>query len=71
MGSVRNWAAGSAIPTLILLSPVGAFFMILTAEVLIDGLMEAGVTGCLPSPSALSDECSSAEYGARIARLSG
>jgi hypothetical protein len=43
MGSVRNWAAGSAIPTLILLSPVGAFFIILTAEVLIDGLMEAGV----------------------------
>ena len=45
MGSVRNWVAGSAIATLILLSPVGAFLAVIAAEVLIDMLMEAGVTG--------------------------
>jgi nitrate reductase gamma subunit len=45
MASVRNWAAGSAIAMLILLSPVGAFLAVIAAEVLIDMLMEAGVTG--------------------------
>ena len=45
MRSVRNWAAVSVIAALILLSPVAAFLMVIVTEVLIDGLMEAGVTG--------------------------
>ena len=45
MRSVRIWAAVSSSAALILLSPVVAFFMVIAAEVLIDGLMEAGVTG--------------------------
>ena len=44
MRSVRNWAIGSAIAALILLSPVVAFLMVIAAEMLVDGLMEAGVT---------------------------
>jgi hypothetical protein len=35
MNSVRNWAAGSAIAALILLSPVLAFLMVVAAEVVI------------------------------------
>ena len=45
MRSVRNWAVGSVIVVLILLSPVVAFLMVMAAEVVIDGLMEAGMTG--------------------------
>ena len=43
MGSVRNWAAGSAIVALILLSPIVAFLVVIAAEMLIDLLMEVGV----------------------------
>jgi hypothetical protein len=45
MRSVRNWAVVASIAALILLSPVVAFLMEIAIEVLIDGLMEAGVTG--------------------------
>jgi nitrate reductase gamma subunit len=45
MGSVRNWAAGSAIAALVLLSPVVAFLTVIAAEIAVDGLMEAGATG--------------------------
>jgi hypothetical protein len=45
MRSVRNWGVGSGIAALILLGPIVAFLMVIAAEVLIDGLMEAGVTG--------------------------
>jgi hypothetical protein len=34
MSSVRNWAAGSAIAALTLLTPVIAFLMVITAELL-------------------------------------
>ena len=44
MGTLCIWAAVSSVAGLILLSPVVAFLMIIAAEVLIDGLMEAGVT---------------------------
>ena len=44
MSGVRNWAAGSALTALILLSPVVAFLMVITAEMLIDVLMEARAT---------------------------
>ena len=43
MGSVRNWAAGSAIVALILLSPIVAFLVVIAAEMLIDLVMEVGV----------------------------
>ena len=43
MGSVRNWAAGSAIVALILLSPIVAFLVVIVAEMLIDLVMEVGV----------------------------
>ena len=43
MGSVRNWAAGSAIIALILLSPIVAFLVVIAAEMLIDLVMEVGV----------------------------
>jgi hypothetical protein len=45
MRSVRTWAVVSAIAALILLSPILALLAVIAAEVLIDGLMEAGVTG--------------------------
>lgn len=44
MRCVRNWAVGSAIAALILLSPILAFLMIMATEVLIDGVMAAGMT---------------------------
>ena len=43
MGSARNWAAGSAIVALILLSPIVAFLVVIAAEMLIDLVMEVGV----------------------------
>jgi predicted signal transduction protein with EAL and GGDEF domain len=43
MGSVRNWAAGSAIVALILLSPIVAFLVVIAAEMLINLVMEVGV----------------------------
>ena len=43
MSSVRNWAAGSAIVALMLLSPIVAFLVVIAAEILIDLVMEAGV----------------------------
>jgi predicted lysophospholipase L1 biosynthesis ABC-type transport system permease subunit len=42
MSSVRNWALGLVITALALLSPVIAFLLIITAEMLIDLLMEGG-----------------------------
>jgi hypothetical protein len=43
--NLRIWTAGSAVAALIILSPVVAFLMVIVAEVVIDGLMEAGMTG--------------------------
>ena len=43
MGSVRNWAAGSAIIALILLSPIVAFLVVIAAEMLMDLVMKVGV----------------------------
>ena len=45
MNCIRYWIVASVIAGLILMGPAVAFFMILTAEVLIDALMEAGVIG--------------------------
>jgi hypothetical protein len=48
MSIVRNWAAGSAIAALILLIPVIASLIVITAEVLIDFVIEARVaTVCI------------------------
>jgi hypothetical protein len=44
MSSVRDWAAGSVVAALILFSPVIAFLMVITAETVIDLVMEAGTT---------------------------
>jgi hypothetical protein len=44
LSNVRNWTVGSAIAALILLSPVFALLMFITAEMLIDLLMEGGAT---------------------------
>jgi hypothetical protein len=44
MGSVRNWAAGSVVAVLILLSPVVAFLMVIAAEMVIDFMIEARAT---------------------------
>jgi hypothetical protein len=44
MGRVRDWIVASVIAGLILLSPVVAFLIIISVEVLIDCLMEAGTT---------------------------
>ena len=44
MSNVRNWAVGSAITALILLGPILAFFVIITAEMLTDMLTKEGVT---------------------------
>jgi predicted signal transduction protein with EAL and GGDEF domain len=43
MSSVRNWTASLGVAALILLSPFLAFLMVITAEMLIDLVMEAGV----------------------------
>jgi uncharacterized membrane protein len=42
MSSIRNWAVGSAIAALILLSRVVALLIVRAAEMLIDLLVEAG-----------------------------
>ena len=44
VSNVRNWAEASAIVALILLSPIVAFLMVITAEMLIDVVIEARVT---------------------------
>ena len=44
MNCIRYWTVAWVIAGLILLSPIVAFLMVIGAEVLIDGLMEAGVT---------------------------
>ena len=45
MGSVRAWLAWSAVGGIVLVSPMLAFLMVIALEVLIDGLMKAGVFG--------------------------
>ena len=45
MTSIRKWLVRSVIAALILLSPVVAFLMVISAELLIDGLMETGLGG--------------------------
>jgi protein-S-isoprenylcysteine O-methyltransferase Ste14 len=42
MSGARNWAAGAAIAALMVLSPVVALLMVITAEMLIDLVIEAG-----------------------------
>jgi hypothetical protein len=44
MRGLRNWAVGSVIAALILLSPIIAALMVISAELLIDLLMEARLT---------------------------
>ncbi len=41
VSNVRNWAVASAIAALILLSPIVAFLMVITAEMLIDVVIQA------------------------------
>jgi hypothetical protein len=43
VSNVRNWAVASAIAALILLSPIAAFLMVITAEMLIEVGIEARV----------------------------
>jgi ABC-type dipeptide/oligopeptide/nickel transport system permease subunit len=45
MTSVRYWTVASVIAGLILLSPIVALLAVIAAEMLIDGMVEAGVTG--------------------------
>jgi len=45
MSSLRSWVAWSVVAGVLLVSPVLAFLMIIAAELLIDGLMEAGLNG--------------------------
>lgn len=45
MGSVRTWIAWPAVGGVLLVSPVLAFWLVITAEMAVDALMEAGVTG--------------------------
>jgi len=47
MSSVRNWAVGSAFAALILLSPILALLVVISAQVLVDLLMEVGATALL------------------------
>ena len=55
MSSIRNWAAGSAIAALMLLAPVIAFLIVITAELLIDFVMEARVAAvCIITAGAIS-----------------
>ena len=55
MSSIRNWAAVSAIAALILLAPVIAFLMVITAELLIDFVMEARMAAvCVAAAGAIS-----------------
>jgi hypothetical protein len=54
MRNVRNWAVASAIAALILLSPIVAFLMVITAEMLIDVVIEARATAiCAAAAGAL------------------
>ena len=55
MSSVRNWAAGSAVAALMLLTPAIALLMAITAEVLIDFVIEARVAAaCIAAAGAIS-----------------
>jgi len=55
MSSVRSWAAGSAIAAVILLTPVIAFLMVITSEVLIDFVIEARMAAaCIAAAGAIS-----------------
>jgi len=45
MNCIRYWIVASVIAGLILLSPIVALLTVIAAEMLIDGLMETGVTG--------------------------
>jgi len=47
MGSPPTWAAWSVITAVLLLSPALAFLMVIAMEILIDFLMEIGVTTLL------------------------
>jgi hypothetical protein len=42
MRNLRTWVAWSIAAGVLLVSPVLAFLMVIAAEVVIDGLMEAG-----------------------------
>jgi hypothetical protein len=46
MSGVRNWAEGSAIAALVLLSPIVAFLMVMAAETAIDFLIGEGDRNC-------------------------
>lgn len=52
VSNVRNWAAASAIAALILLSPIVAFLVVITAELLIDVAIEARATAICATAAA-------------------
>jgi len=55
MSSLRNWAAGSAIAAVILLTPVIFLLVVITVEVLIDFVIEAKVvTVCIAAAFIIS-----------------
>ena len=45
MHSLRTWVAWSVVAGVLLVSPVVTFLIIIAADVLVDGMVEAGVTG--------------------------
>jgi hypothetical protein len=54
MSSVRDWAAGSVIVALILLSPIVAFLVVIAAEMLIDLVIEVGAAAvCVVAAGAI------------------
>jgi len=48
MSSVRNWASGFIMAALILLSPIVAFIVVLTAEMVTDLVTRVGATAVWP-----------------------
>ena len=48
MSSVRNWASGFIMTALIILAPIVAFIVVITAEMLTDLVTRAGATAVWP-----------------------
>jgi hypothetical protein len=71
MGSVRNWAVGSSIAALILLSLIVAFLMVIVAEMQIDLLKEAGTAADCAIAAGAIGWCCIASSGRSLRRLSG
>jgi hypothetical protein len=69
MSDIRNWASAAAVAGLILLAPIIAFALVVTAEMLGDLMARAGATAIWPAVAGVLAWALLRKFGGQPTRL--